>query len=93
MIDWSNEDEFRWIFLTHTKDDLFFDYGDSLKGIVFGENTKECVINEMINITNYEVKYTGIKWKNCSPWYDFSNFLYNKKLRDSPWFKKNKIDV
>ena len=83
MIDWSNEDEFRWILLTDTKDDLYFNFGDALKGIVFGENTDEKDIDKIIAMTtDDDIEFIGIKWNNCSPWYDFANFAkYDKAIR------------
>ena len=87
MIDWSNEDEFRWILLTDKNDDLYFNFKDALKGIVFGENTNKKDIDRIIDLTKDEIEYIGIKWKNCSPWYDFGNFKYEKKLRNSLWLK------
>lgn len=70
--DWRDENEFRLILFTNTVEDLFIEFKDSLKGIMFGENTKEKDIDEMMEMTeDLDIDYMGIKWKNCSPWYDF----------------------
>lgn len=90
MTDWSHEDESRWVLFIDTSDALYFDYEDALKGIVFGENTDVAVIDKIINLTDYKVEYIGLKWKNCSPWYDLGNLKYDKALRNSPWFRNNK---
>jgi hypothetical protein len=85
MTDWNHEDEYRWVLFTDTSDALYVDYEDALKDIIFGENTDETVIDDIINLTDYKVEYSGLQWKNCSPWYDIGNFKYDKKLRNSPW--------
>ena len=82
MQDWRNENEFRWVVFTDTEDDLFIDYGDSLTGIVFGDRTKDEDIEEIIEMTtNENVELMGLKWHNCSPWYDIGNLKYNRNFR------------
>ena len=39
--DWSSEDEYRWVLFGREEKDLFLNYGESLKGIVFGNNCHE----------------------------------------------------
>lgn len=87
MIDWKDEAEFRWVLFSDTDEDLLLDFKDSLKGICFGENTTEENIDAILEMTkDMDVDYVGIKWKNCSPWYDV-NFKYDKNMRNSPWAK------
>ena len=87
MEDWSHEDELRWIVAANVDGPLFFDYQESLAGIVFGDSTDNKDIDRIIEITEYKIKYAGLKWKNCSPWYDLGNLKYDKVMRDSPWYQ------
>ena len=77
MTDWQDEREFRWmIFGSHT-DDLYVKFEDALVGIVFGEESDESEVSEIMKMTSDTgLRYSGLKWKNCSPWYDFGNLKY-----------------
>lgn len=80
--DWSNEAEWRWVIFSDTDDDIFIDYGDALVGVVFGDAASKETIRAAIQLIRpYGAQYTGLRWKNCSPWYDFGNPLYLPK----PW--------
>lgn len=77
MADWQNEREWRWVVFANADEDLYVRYGDALVGIVFGENTRDEAVQEMLNLTkSWSIRCTGLKWKNCSPWYDFANPRY-----------------
>lgn len=87
LLDWINETEYRWVIATDVTEPIYVDVQDSLVGIVFGDNAEEDSVDKVIGMTDYRILYAGLKWKNCSPWYDFANFKYDKDLRDSPWNK------
>jgi hypothetical protein len=77
MTDWRDESEFRWVVFATTGNDLYVDLTDALVGIVFGENTDPLEIEKMMEITKpWRLRYMGLKWRNCSPWYDYGNPKY-----------------
>ena len=84
MTDWRDECEWRWVALANSDRDLFVAYGDALTGVMFGENTPDQVVTDIMSIGG-PVQYMGLKWKNCSPWYDYSNLRYVNGLVGSPW--------
>jgi len=88
MNDWVHESEFRWVISTDHDGPIMIDYQNALAGIVFGDSAIEDDVDKIIDMTDYKILYTGLKWKNCSPWYDLANFKYDKALRDSPWYKE-----
>lgn len=74
--DWENENEFRWV-LFDSKDDIYLKYQNALKGIVFGEYCSEDTINEIVGLTkNAGVQYQQLKWRNCTPWYNFDRLRW-----------------
>lgn len=86
MTDWKDEAEWRYVVFTTTEDDLYLDIKDSLAGIMFGENTQEIMIQNIMEQTEcWDLKYMGLKWKNCSPWYDYGNLRYVPSIKGSPW--------
>ena len=87
MNDWSGENEWRCIVFSDSEADLYVNYGNSLVGVMFGDNTEEDDIISVMNMTNRTgVSHMGLKWKNCSPWYDY-NLRYTKGIRNSAWGK------
>lgn len=76
LADWHQENEYRWIVVADTTKPIFIDFKDSLVGIIFGESTKDKDIDKAITLTDNSIQYTGLKWKNCSPWYDLVNIKY-----------------
>ena len=82
MSDWRDEREFRWVVLEkQTSGDLFLRFEDALVGIVFGDDSDESEIGEIMKMTSdVNLEYIGLKWKNCSPWYDFENPKYFRKM-------------
>lgn len=76
MVDWSSENEWRWVFFSPDEEDVFLHFGDSLVGLMFGEETSEADISEMKSLTRNQLHYQQLRWKNCSPWYDFTNNLF-----------------
>lgn len=86
MTDWRDETEWRWVMFSESGDELYVNYKDSLVGIMFGENTEELIVQETMDLTDsWDLKYMGLKWKNCSPWYDYDNLRYVHGIKDSPW--------
>jgi len=72
MTDWRDECEWRYVVFTNSDADLFVAYEQALDGIVFGEETPPDTIQAVIDATaGRGVRYVGLKWKNCSPWYDY----------------------
>jgi len=82
MTDWKDETEWRWVVFSSVDEDIYVDFKDSLVGIMFADNTDESFVDEVITMTNtWGINYMGLKWKNCSPWYDFANYRYMAKPR------------
>ena len=88
MSDWRDENEFRYVVFSKTRNSLYLKFHDSLVGIIFGENTDEKDIQNIMTLTEpLGIKYMGLKWKNCSPWYDYGNLRYISGIKNSPWNK------
>lgn len=88
MEDWRDESEWRYIIFNDSKDDLYIDYEDALVGVMFGERTRKENIDHIMNATeSWGLRYMGLKWKNCSPWYDYANLRYSPKIKNAPWGK------
>ena len=88
MNDWSGESEWRYIVFSDSETDLYVNYGNSLVGVMFGNDTEEDDIISVMNMTNRTgVRHMGLKWKNCSPWYDYENLRYTGGIRNSAWGK------
>lgn len=87
MTDWRDEVEWRWIvFAEHDDDDLYLKLEGCVAGIMFGEKTAEKDIQDIMDQTeSWGIRYMGLKWKNCSPWYDFGNLRYMPGIKNSPW--------
>ena len=87
MQDWRDECEFRWVvFDKRTSGDLFLDFETSLVGMMFGEDSDDSEIGEIKELTSgMGLEYMGLKWKNCSPWYDYRNPRYYTYAKPSPF--------
>ena len=90
MMDWRDESEYRWVIFSDTVDDLYLDIEGCLVGIIFGENSKENDIEQIMKMTeSWGLDYMRLKWRNCSPWYDYENlryargkkFIFHKEIR------------
>jgi hypothetical protein len=82
MEDWRDEREFRFVAVYEAPQDVYVTYEDSLVGVVFGELTDRTHEDEMMQLLDgRNVEFMGLKWKNCSPWYDFGNLRYSKGFR------------
>lgn len=88
MTDWRDESEWCYVVFTNTEDEHYLDIKDSLAGIIFGQNTQEKIIKSIVELTDsWGLRYMGLKWKNCSPWYDYGNLRYVPGIKNSPWGK------
>jgi Protein of unknown function (DUF2971) len=73
MTDWRDECEWRYVAFANSDTDLYVACEQALDGIVFGEETPSATIQAAIDATAGQgVRYIGLKWKNCSPWYDYA---------------------
>lgn len=74
MTDWRDESEWRCVAFANSEADLRVAYTGALDGIVFGEDTTPETIQTIINLSaGGGTRFVGLKWKNCSPWYDYWN--------------------
>jgi len=86
MEDWKDESEWRYVIFSQADESLYLNYKDSLVGIMFGEKTDEKTIQDIMDVTeSWGLRYMGLKWKNCSPWYDYENLRYIPGIKNSPW--------
>jgi hypothetical protein len=80
-LDWRDENEFRWIVFSDAEEDLFIQYTDSLVGVIFGDRANLGEIDDILRMLPLTVDVIGLKWKNCSPWYDFGALRYARDFR------------
>lgn len=75
--DWENEQEYRWVLQDSiSTSEPVFAFNDALRGIVFGANCDEKNIKSIIDLTcDLDLEYHQLKWRNCSPWYNFERQL------------------
>ncbi|QIO09799.1 DUF2971 domain-containing protein [Acinetobacter lanii] len=70
--DWKNENEYRFILQGYAEKNLLFPFKYALKGIVFGASCSDDTVQNIVKLTcERGIDYIQLKWKNCSPWYDF----------------------
>lgn len=81
MSDWRDENEFRWIVFSEAENDLYVHYGDSLAGVIFGDCAKDAEVDYALQNLPLNVEVMGLKWKNCSAWYDFGALRYSREFR------------
>jgi hypothetical protein len=86
MTDWGDEVEWRWVVFSDHQADIYLNLGDSVAGLMFGENTDEKIIQDLMDLTeSWDLRYMGLKWKNSSPWYDYRNLRYVRGIKNSGW--------
>jgi hypothetical protein len=86
MEDWKDESEWRCVVFSQNDENLYLNFEDSMVGIMFGENTEEKFVQYIMDATeSWGLRYMGLKWKNCSPWYDYGNLRYIPGIKNSPW--------
>jgi len=74
--DWANEDEYRFV-VFEIEEELFLEYETALSGIVFGNDCTESHISEVVSLTKGKnVQYQQLKWRNCTPWFDFGRIQW-----------------
>ncbi|MDF4993261.1 DUF2971 domain-containing protein [Vibrio parahaemolyticus] len=69
--DWANENEFRFV-VFETEEELFLDYKNALRGIVFGHDCTDSDISSIVSATkSLGIRYQKLKWRNCTPWFEY----------------------
>jgi len=69
--DWENENEFRFV-IFECDEELYFEYQNSLSGILFGQDCEEADIKKIVELTKTSgLQYQKLKWRNCTPWFEF----------------------
>lgn len=82
MTDWENEREWRIVALVSSEDEVYVSFQNSLAGVMFGESaSEETMRNLMEAAKKYSPWFMGLKWRNCSPWYDYENRLFISQYR------------
>lgn len=78
MTDWRAENEWRCVLFSKTDEELFLDYKDSLVGVIFGNDASAECITEVKRLNQGRgLSYQAVRWKNCVPWYDFTDPLFH----------------
>lgn len=61
MNDWRDESEWRWVVFGDANADLYLDISRCVAGVMFGENTEEKVIQDMMDQTeSWGIRYMGL---------------------------------
>lgn len=81
MSDWCDENEFRWVVFSQTESDLYIDITGSLVGVLFGDRVADSQVEHALCNLPLDTQVMGLKWKNCSAWYDFGALRYNREYR------------
>lgn len=71
--DWSNENEYRWVLFDFDGNlPPKFSFKSSLKGIVFGADCDETMIQKVVKASlKLHLQYQQLRWRNCAPWFNF----------------------
>lgn len=78
MVDWRDENEFRWIIADNDPHDKYVEISSSLVGVIYGDETASECIRQIVEMTqDLNVYHMALKWKNSSPWYDHMNPVYS----------------
>lgn len=68
LVDWGNEDEFRWVYLDVDPEPRYTNFCDSLEAIVIGEDVSECYIEDILRYcVKYEADAAKLNWHNGFP--------------------------
>jgi hypothetical protein len=71
--DWENEAEFRFVIFECEPREHFLEYGNALRGVLFGESCSEETVSKVVALTRSKgLAYQKLLWRNCTPWFDFS---------------------
>lgn len=68
LTDWSNEDEFRWIYMDTNPDPIYVDFEDSLEAIVIGELVADAHTEDILQYcVKYHADIANLRWHNGFP--------------------------
>jgi len=82
MTDWANEREWRYVAFDRDPGEVYVPFQDALAGIIFGEEVTAAAMNKLIQAAEqYKPWFMRLKWKNCSPWYDYENPMFRFQHR------------
>lgn len=75
--DWRTESEWRFMTFSEMDDEVFLQVDECLAGVIFGDSVTDTTIDEAMRITSdLSFHFMGLRWTNCSPWYDHQNLKY-----------------
>lgn len=70
--DWENEAEFRFVVFECEPGYYYLEYGNALRGVLFGESCSEENILKIVALTKRRgLQYQQLSWRNCTPWFKF----------------------
>jgi hypothetical protein len=68
LLDWSNEDEYRWVYLDDNQDPLYLKYGDALEAIAVGDTVDNEKYQEFRkHCKDHSADIGQITWRNGFP--------------------------
>ncbi len=68
LLDWSNEDEYRWVYLDNIPDPRYIDFKDALEAIAVGDNVDEAKYQEFRKHCKKRSADIGqVTWRNGFP--------------------------
>ena len=86
MEDWRDEVEFRYLAFFDDTPEVLVDMADSLEAVIFGDAADESEVDATIQVLRpKKIQMMGLRWHNCSPWYDYGNLKYSATAWNSPW--------
>ncbi|NPY11719.1 DUF2971 domain-containing protein, partial [Pseudomonas aeruginosa] len=73
MTDWRGENEWRCLLFSEATEPLYLGVEGALVGVLFGDETAEEHRQQIKELNRgMGVDHRRLSWKNCSPWYDFT---------------------
>ena len=66
--DWSNEEEYRWVFFDDNSEPRFLKFDDALEAVIIGERVpKTCEQELLMYCAKYEAEIAHLEWRNGYP--------------------------
>lgn len=68
LMDWSNEEEYRWVYFDNNPEPICLTFDDALEAIVIGEGVSKDYYEELLMYcAKYEAGFAHLQWRNGYP--------------------------
>jgi hypothetical protein len=68
LIDWANEDEYRWVYLDVDPQPIFVNFKDALEAVIIGENVPDTYEESVLRYgVQYHADVASLDWHNGYP--------------------------